>query len=208
MVGTALRQQEPDGLYGVAPQPLAQTVVRTFRSVRGLPVVTVAEGVHGGKLDDFLCSLDGFTVHGFRLRAPGFWSGETGVAASDVALLGRDYVLIAREAAIEQGTGSQDAGSRRAWWSDLVGTSVMARRGAELGKVEDVVLDDQPRVVRALVLEGGAVLPLRDTGNSTAIILGGDSVILDDESALLRIPDKVDSPEWWKAVATALTHGR
>lgn len=179
--------------------------MRTFRSARGLPVVTLAEGIHGGKLDDFLFSLDSFAVHGFRLRAPGFWSGETGVAVGDVVILGRDYIVISRETAIESGTGSQEAGARRAWWSDLVGTSVMARRGHELGKVDDVILDPQPRAVLALVLDGGELLPLRDTGNSTAIILGGDSVVLDDESSLVRLTEKTDSPEWWKAVATALS---
>lgn len=169
----------------------------SFQSVRGLPVVTVAEGGYAGKLDDFLFRYEDVAVFGFRLRAPGFWGGALGVATADVVRLGRDYVLVSGDAAVEKEGSGGSAAPDRGWWSDWVGVKVLARRGTDLGKVEDVVLDERPSRLRALVLDGGrVVVPGRRA------LVGRDAVIVEEEAVVQVLAERVDTPEWWARVAT------
>lgn len=170
--------------------------MRTFRAVRGLPVVTLAEGGHAGKVDDFLFSLANFSIYGFKLRAPGFWSTDTGVATDEVERLGRDYVLVSRESAIESSGDDTGAAEDRVWWSAFVGIPLLARRGAQLGKVEDVLVEEKPRRVVALLLDDHQVVVL---GGAT--ILRADSAVIEDEAQVRRTTARPDSPEWWQEVA-------
>ncbi|MBM4391745.1 MAG: PRC-barrel domain-containing protein [Deltaproteobacteria bacterium] len=173
--------------------------MRLFHAAKGLPVVTLAEGGYAGKLDDFLFELDSLAVLGFRLRAPGFWGGARGVAVGNVVLLGRDYVLVRDEAIVER-EGQRGADTTdRAWFSDWDGRKVVARRGVDLGAVEDVVLDEQPSVVRAWVLDGGRVVV-----PGPRAVLAADSVIVDDERVVVSIGEKVDTAAWWARVAEIL----
>ncbi len=169
--------------------------MKSFLAVRGLPVVTVAEGGYAGKLDDFLFRFDDVAILGFRLRAPGFWGGALGVACENVVRLGRDYVLVSGDDVVERERGGGVVSADRAWWSDWVGVKVLARRGTDLGRVEDVLVDERPSRLRALVLDGGrVVLPGRKA------LVGRDAVIVDEEAAVHVFPEKHESAEWWEKV--------
>ncbi len=170
--------------------------MRVFQAARGLPVVTLVEGGYAGKLDDFLFELESLAVLGFRLRAPGFWGGARGVAAGNVVLLGRDYVLVRDEAVVEREGNRGGDSANRAWFSSWAGRKVFARKGVELGTVEDVVLDDAPRVVRAWVIDGGRVVV-----PGPRVVLGSESVIVDDERVVVTTGEKVDTAAWWAKVA-------
>ncbi|MBM4365983.1 MAG: PRC-barrel domain-containing protein [Deltaproteobacteria bacterium] len=173
--------------------------MRVFNATKGLPVVTLAEGGYAGKLDDFQFEIDSLAVLGFRLRAPGFWGGARGVAAGNVVLLGRDYVLVRDEAIVEREGHRAASTAGRAWFGDWAGRKVVARRGVELGTVDDVVLDDRPSVVRAWVLDGGRVVVPGPRAE-----LAADSLIVDDERVVVGTGEKVDSVAWWARLAEIL----
>ncbi len=173
--------------------------MRVFNAAKGLPVVTLAEGGYAGKLDDFLFELESLAVLGFRLRAPGFWGGARGVAAGNVVLLGRDYVLVRDEAVVEREGHRGSSNADRAWFSDWAGRKVVARKGVELGTVEDVVLDDKPGLVRAWVLDGGRVVV-----PGPRVVLASESVIVDDERVVVATGEKVDTAAWWAKLAEVL----
>lgn len=173
---------------------MSQTLV-SILGVKGLPVVARAEGGYVGKLDDVLVRIEDLSAIGYKLRAPGFWGGARGVVAGAVERLGRDYVIVRDEASVEAAGDSRGSFDDRVWWSEWAGSKCISRRGAELGKLTDLVIDAHGGRVRALVIDGGRlVVP----GPRCAI--GPDSVIVDDETVIVKISEAEDSPGWWAAV--------
>ncbi len=169
-------------------------------AVRGLPVVARAEGSFAGKLEDFLVRIEGLEVIGFKLRSPAFFGGPRGVAASAMEQLGRDYVIVSGEAAVEDAGESRGSLEDRVWWSEWSGVRCLVRRGAELGRLHDVVLSRDGRSVRGFLLDGNRlVVP----GRHCAV--GSDSLILESEAAAVKMPPSRDSPEWWKELEARLT---
>jgi uncharacterized protein YrrD len=175
--------------------------LRSFRAVRGLPVVTLKEGAHAGKLEDFYFSLADARVLGFRVRVPGFWGGDAGIAAGEVSLLGRDYVLASASAVVEAGHAEAPENSR-AWWSGWVGSPVLCRRGAQIGKIEDAMLALGPARVVGFGVDGGRVL-----FPGPRVVVGVDSVVVEDDALVLSFTERPDSPEWWAAVAARVPNG-
>lgn len=171
----------------------------TFGAVKGLPVVSLEQGGYLGKLDDMMIRLEDGRVLGFTVRAPGFFGGSRGVAAAEVVLLGREYVLVKSDASAVPAGDARGPADGRVWWSDWSASRCLARRGTELGRIEDVVLDVHPVALRALWLSGGHLLV-----PGPRVVLGEDSVIVEEESALSRVPEREESPGWWRVVGELL----
>lgn len=162
-------------------------------AVRGLPVVARQEGSFVGKLDDFLVRVEGLEVIGYKIRSPGIFSSARGVAASAVEKLGQDYVIVTGHAQVEQAGSSRGALEEGVWWSDWSGIRGIVRRGAEVGRLHDLVLASDGSRVRGFLLDGNRlVVP----GRQCAV--GHDSLILESEAAVARLPASSDASEWWK----------
>ncbi|MSQ04139.1 MAG: hypothetical protein EXR71_19995 [Myxococcales bacterium] len=170
-----------------------------FGAVRGLPVVGRADGAGVGKVDDVLVRLADLRTIGFRLRAPGFWSGMLGVAASSVERLGRDYVIVSELAAAEPAGESRGPLDDRVWWSEWAGCHCLTRRGAEVGKLTDLILDADAACARALVLEGGRLLV-----PGPRVAIGADSVIVDEADVAVKLTGAEDSGDWWRELEALL----
>jgi len=168
-------------------------------AVRGLPVVARQEGSFVGKLDDFLVRVEGLEVIGYKLRSPGLFSSARGVAASAVEKLGHDYVIVTGEAQVEQAGTSRGALEEGVWWSDWSGVRGIVRRGAEVGRLHDLVLARDGSSVRGFLLDGNRLVA---PGRHCAV--GHDSLILESEAAAVRLPAATDSPEWWKELESRI----
>jgi uncharacterized protein YrrD len=169
-------------------------------SIRGLPVVARAEASFVGKLDDFLVRLDNLAVIGFKLRAPGFFGGARGVAAAAVERIGRDYVIVGGESAVEEGGASRGTLDDRVWWSDWAGVRFIERRGGEVGRLQDLLLASDGSAVHGFLVDGNRlVVP------SAHCAVGADSLILESAAAAARLPGPADSAEWWAAVCECLS---
>jgi len=168
-------------------------------SVRGLPVVTRAEGTFAGKLDDLLVFIENLSVIGFKIRSPSFFGSPRGVAAGAVERLGRDYVIVRAESDIEDAGASRGSLDDRVWWSDWHGVRCMSRRGAELGRLHDLVLLSTGARVCGFLLDGNRLI----TPGPTCAV-GADSLIVDDESAIVKVEASPDTDAWWQAVEALL----
>lgn len=171
----------------------------TLHSVKGLPVVTRAEGGHAGKVDDVLVRVVDLVAIGYKVRAPGFWGEVFGVVAEAVERLGRDFVIVRDDAAVEPAGASRGSLDDRVWWSDWQGSKCIGRRGEDHGKLTDLILEREGGRIRALVLDRGRLVVPSPRSNITA-----DGVIVDDASAITKIADAVDSAAWWAAVEVAI----
>ncbi len=174
----------------------------SWGGVRGLSVVARAEGSHAGKLDDMLVFVETLRPIGFKIKAPGFWGGVRGFPAEALELLGKEYVLVRNEAAVEPAGESRGTLDDRVWASAWLGCRVLTRRGNEVGKVVDLVVDATGASVCGFVLDGNRlVVP----GARAAV--GADSVIVDDESVAEKVADAAESPGWWKVVSERVERG-
>lgn len=177
--------------------------MKTFSKSRGLPVATIAEGALVGKLDDFLFELETGRIFGYRLKA-GVLPRSGGVAARDVARVGRDLVLVSSEAAVDWSGVSRVAEEGRAWASRYRGARVMTRRGAAVGEVTDLLFQSEPHEVRAFLLDGNRVVQL-DGGVS----VGRDALILDDAAAAMAVGGgEPETTDWWVRVRGAFSPDR
>lgn len=170
-----------------------------YSAVRGLPVVGRADGTLVGKLEDVLLEVESLAALGYSLKAPGFWKGRLGVAAPLMERLGRDFVLIRDEEAAEAAGESRGRLEDRVWVSDWLGIPCLTRRGGELGKLADVILDADGRRARACVLESGRVLV---PGRGCEV--GRESLVLEGEDAAVALPESPDAPAWWAALEALL----
>lgn len=177
--------------------------MRIFQRAKKLQVGTLAEGALLGRLEDFQFDLENGDIYGWRIRGGGVFGKTGGLPAEALVLIGRDLALVRGEAAVEWVGGVRTAAEGRAWATTYVGTRVMTRRGAEVGKVEDYVVEAGPSRVVALLLDEGRCVPV---GAHAA--LGKDAVILDDPAAARALPSEaVESSAWWDGVA-AILEGR
>lgn len=174
--------------------------MRTFTKAQDLKAATIAEGALVGRLDDFQFDLESGEIYGWRVKA-GMFGKTGGVPAAALVQLGRDLALLRGEGAIEW-SGGRASAEGRAWASAYSKKRVVTRRGAELGEVVDYVVEVDPPRVRALLLDGGHVVPL-----GPRVALGKDAVVLDDASVALAVADHaVESAGWW-AVVRGLLEG-
>lgn len=175
--------------------------MRMFSRTRKLQVATIAEGALLGRVDDFQFDLETGEIFGWRVKGTGVFAKTGGLPAAAMVNLGRDVALVRGEAAIEWGPHARSGGDGRSWGSAYLGTRVVTRRGAELGRVEDFVLEADPPRVRVLLLDGGRIVPY---GHQAAV--GKDAVILDDPGVARVVPDAaVDTVAWWEAVRAMLS---
>lgn len=177
--------------------------MRTFQRAKKLQVGTLAEGALLGRLEDFQFDLETGEIYGWRIKGGGVFGKTGGLPAEALVLLGRDLAIVRGEAAVEWAGGARTAADGRAWATTYAGTRVMTRRGAELGKVEDYVLDVGPCRVVAVLLDEARCVPL---GGAAA--LGKDAVILDDPTTARALPaEAVESAAWWDGL-TAILEGK
>lgn len=169
-----------------------------FSVVRGLPVVGRGDGALVGKLDDVLLHVESLTAIGYAVRS-GFWKSRKGVAAANVERLGRDFVIVRDEEAAEAAGESRGRLDDRVWVSEWLGCLCLTRRGGEVGRLGDVLFDGDGQRVRALMLEGGRLLV---PGRRCEV--GRDSLVVDDDDAVVALPDSPDSAAWWTAVEALL----
>lgn len=172
--------------------------MRTFTKAQDLKAATIAEGALVGRLDDFQFDLESGEIYGWRVKT-GVFGKTGGVPAAAVVQLGRDLALLRGEGAIEWSGGRAQA-EGRAWAGAYTKKRVVTRRGAELGEVVDYVVEVDPPRVRALLLDGGRVVPF---GPHAAV--GKDAVVLDDATVARAVSDHaIESSAWWDVVRALL----
>jgi len=174
--------------------------MRTWRSASNLQVATIAEGTVVGRFDDFQFALSDGSIFGYRLKGSSRFARTGGVAAADLPVVGRDLVLVTREAAVEWAGLPRNVVEGRAWASAWRGTRVMSRGGATVGSVDDFLFDAAPPRVTGFLLDRGRLLRRDDR-----VAVGRDAVVIADPTLLVTLDD--DEPEttdWWTRVRGAL----
>jgi len=109
-----------------------------YERIRGLPVVTVAEGKRVGKVDDLVVDPDRKAVRWLRLHTGGLLGGDKmWVPVEAVHGLGEDAVTIRAEADVRAPADAPEAEALVKARREIIGTGVVTENGEHLGEVRD-----------------------------------------------------------------------
>lgn len=106
--------------------------------VKGLPVITMAEGKRVGKVDDLVVDPARKTVSWFRLHSGGMLGGDRlWVSAGAVHGIGEDAVTINAEADARAQADAPEALALVKAQRGIIGSKVLTESGGRLGEVRD-----------------------------------------------------------------------
>ena len=166
--------------------------------VRGLPVVSIAQGEALADVKDVVYDPDQGRVLGFTLNKRGFLHGplKAVLPIEDVVAIGRDAVMVVDGGLSEGEVGVFSDDVRSSSGRDVVGDDVLTDGGRRLGKVLDIVIAADDGEVLGYELEGDPelqgrsgrplFLPIPDTlavsGTALVVPAGAEPFIRDDLS--------------------------
>jgi uncharacterized protein YrrD len=118
------------------------------KDIIGNPVITVSDGRSIGKVKDIYLTTDLQSVAGIYLGTDGLFSRRSLLVKSgDVVTFGNDAILVKHDDVIQE---EKDISEPKEIWlrrDDLQGRSIDSPGGTKIGKVGDVVMDKDGKVL-------------------------------------------------------------
>lgn len=159
-----------------------------YELVKGLPVLTMAEGKQVGKIDDLVIDPERKAVSWLRLRSGGIGilGGERlWVSVEAVHGVGVDAVTINAEADIRTPDDAPDALALVKAKRGIIGNNVMTENGEQLGEVRDYEFNPDTFVLTSLSVPPGTNV----VGEILTIV--GDKVLAIGEDVIVVAADAV-----------------
>lgn len=127
---------------------------KTGREMAGMAVVTLSGGERLGRIDDVVFEPATGRVTGFMVDRGGMFSKPKFLPVGAVQSLGADAATVAGADTLLDTNPALGAAAELAA-KPLEGRPVLSQAGTVLGKVSDVVLDTEARIVTSLLLTTG-----------------------------------------------------
>lgn len=159
-----------------------------YEFVKGLPVVTMAEGKQIGKVDDLIVDAERKAVRWLRIRSGGMGmlGGERlWVSADAVHGVGDDAVTINAEADARTPADAPEALALVKAKREVIGNKVMTENGERLGEVRDYEFDPETFALTSLSVPPG----MNVVGE--ILTIPGDKVLAIGEDVLVVAADSV-----------------
>jgi sporulation protein YlmC with PRC-barrel domain len=163
-----------------------------YEFVKGLPVLTVAEGKQVGKVDDLVVDPERKAVSWLRLHSGGVGTlgGERlWVPAEAVHGVGEDAVTINAEADARAPINAPDALALVKAKRGVIGNKVVTENGERLGEVRDFEFNPDTFVLTSLSVPPG----MNVVGD--ILTIAGDKVLTIGEDVIVVAADAVMRPE-------------
>ena len=126
---------------------------RTGRELAGLAVMTLAGGERLGRVDDVVFHTATGRITGFLVDTGGLLSKPRFLPAGQAQSLGADALTVPSADALQERSPAQ-ADPDEVSGKSLDGRSVLNESGTVLGKVADILVDDQQMQVALLLATG------------------------------------------------------
>lgn len=157
-----------------------------YEFVKGLPVITMAEGKQVGKIDDLVVDPGRKTVSWLRLHSGGMLGGERlWVPAEAVHGVGDDAVTIKAEADVRSPADAPDAVALVKAKRGLIGSKVVTENGERVGEVRDYEFNPDTFALTSLSVPPG----MNVVGE--ILIIPGDKVLTIGEDVIVVAADAV-----------------
>ena len=126
-----------------------------YEYVKGLPVITMAEGKQVGKIDDLIIDPERKAVSWLRLHTGGFLGGELWVPVAAVHGVGEDAVTINAEADARAPADAPEALALVKAKRGVIGNKVITENGERVGEVRDFEFDPDTFALTSLSVPPG-----------------------------------------------------
>jgi len=127
-----------------------------YEFVKGLPVITMAEGKQVGKVDDLVVDPERKAVSWLRLHTGGMLGGERlWVPAAAVHGVGEDAVTINAEADARAPADAPEALALVKARREVIGNKVITENGERVGEVRDYEFDPDTLALTSLSVPPG-----------------------------------------------------
>ena len=160
----------------------------SYEFVKGLPVITMAEGKQIGKVDDLVVDPERKAVSWLRLHSGGMLGGERlWVSTEAVHGVGEDAVTINAEADARAPADAPEALALVKAKRGIIGNKVITESGERLGEVRDYEFNPGTFALTSLSIPPGMGVvgdTLMITGNKVLTI--GEDVIVVANAAVMR----------------------
>ena len=152
-----------------------------YEFVKGLPVVTMAEGKKVGKVDDLVVDPERKAVRWLRLHRGGLLGGERlWVSVEAVRGVGEDAVTINAETDARAPADAPEALALVKARREIIGNKVITESGQHLGEVRDYEFDPATFALTFLAVSQarnvvGEVLTI---GADKVVAIGEDAIVV------------------------------
>lgn len=152
-----------------------------WKEIKGIPVVSVAEGKELGKVDTLLVDVDAGTVRWLRLGKGGFF-GETRVISVDaIQAIGENAITVDSETSavrIEEVTEAEELSRDK---RRMIGNRMLTNEGRLLGEIRDYEIDDDTFQITCYEIGKSDLLGTRSRHAAADYVLtiGPDAVLVD-----------------------------
>ena len=170
-----------------------------YEFVKGLPVITMAEGKKIGKIDDLIVDPERKAVSWLRLHSGGMLGGERlWVSTEAVHGVGADAVTINAEADARAPADAPEALALVKAKRGIIGSKVMTENGERVGEVCDYEFDPDTFALTSLSIPPGMGLA------GDTLMIAGDKVLTIGKDMIVVAADATMRPEVMAAVGNAL----
>jgi len=163
-----------------------------YEFVKGLPVITMAEGKQVGKVDDLVVDPERKAVSWLRLHSGGLLGGERlWVPVAAVHGFGEDAVTINAEADIRAPADAPEALALVKAKRGIIGNKVITENGQRLGEVRDFEFDPGTFALTSLSVPPGmnVVGEILTIPGEKVLTIGGDVIVV--ASAAMMRPEEM-----------------
>lgn len=170
-----------------------------YEFVKGLPVITMAEGKQIGKIDDLIVDPERKAVSWLRLHSGGMLGGERlWVSTEAVHGVGEDAVTINAEADARAPADAPEALALVQAKRGIIGSKVMTENGERVGEVCDYEFDPDTFALTSLSVPPG----MNVVGE--ILMIPGDKVLTIGKDMIVVAADATLRPEVLAEVGNAL----
>jgi len=169
-----------------------------YEFVKGLPVITMAEGKQVGKIDDLVVDPERKAVSWLRLHTGGMLGGERlWVSAEAVHFVGENAVTINSEADTRAPSDAPEAVALVKAKREIIGNTVITENGDRVGEVRDYEFDPDTLALtylsvppgmnvvgEILMIPGDKVLTI----GQDVIVVAADAVVWSQAADIENVP--------------------
>ena len=170
----------------------------SYEFVKGLPVITMAEGKQIGKVDDLVVDPERKAVSWLRLHSGGMLGGERLWVSTDaVHGVGEHAVTINAEADARAPADAPEALALVKAKREIIGNKVMTENGERVGEVRDYEFNPDTFALTSL-----SIPPSMGLAGDT-LMIAGDKVLTIGEDVIVVANAAVTRPEVMAEVGNA-----
>ena len=165
-----------------------------YERIKGLPVITMAEGKQVGKVDDLVVDPERKAVRWLRLHTGGLLGGERlWVPVDAVHGLGEHAVTINAEADVRAPADAPEADTLVKARRGIIGNKVVTENGERLGEVRDYEFTQDTFALTYLFIPPGMnILGQFLTIAADKVLTIGEDVIVVAADAVMRSEETAD----------------